>query len=67
MKPVTWLLSLITTRGALVGPTALFWGGGYLGDKILGTGPYIMIIGVTLGFLATDFWLFKKALNKIKN
>lgn len=46
--------------GTIIGPLLLFGGLGYLLDNFFNTSPTLLIVGVFIAFISTNFLLFKK-------
>lgn len=44
----------------ILGPLLIFGGLGYLADSFFDTSPILLIVGVFVAFLVTNFLLFKK-------
>lgn len=55
------------TAGSIIGPLLIFGFLGYLLDKVFGTRPILLVIGVLIAFVISNVLLFKKIknLNKI--
>jgi len=54
------------TAGSILGPLLIFGGIGFFLDKIFNTRPLILIIGVLVAFLATNFLIYKKLKKMMK-
>lgn len=46
--------------GSILGPLLIFGGLGYLADRLRGSGPMFLLIGVFFAFVITNILLFKK-------
>lgn len=62
MFPKHYILTA-TIFGYVIGSVVIFGGGGYLLDQYLETKPAFLVIGLILGFLASQFAIYKKYSN----
>lgn len=65
VKQLSFGMALYSST-SILGPLLIIGGIGYFLDKLLGTNPWLLIVGVFVAFIVTNFLLFKKVvtLNK---
>lgn len=55
------------TAASIFGPLFLFGGIGFFLDKIFDSKPFILIIGIFIAFISTNFMIYKKVRKMMKS